>query len=65
MRHYDLQMKSIELTAANVKSYDCVIIATHHSAYDWQWIADNAGLLVDTRDALRQVKGRRDHIVQA
>ena len=27
--------------------------------------ADNAGLIVDTRNALRNVKGRRDHIVSA
>jgi UDP-N-acetyl-D-glucosamine dehydrogenase len=65
MRHYDLQMKSIELTEQNVKSYNCLLIATHHSAYDWQWIADNGKLIVDTRNALRDVKGKRDHIVQA
>jgi UDP-N-acetyl-D-glucosamine dehydrogenase len=65
MRHYDLQMKSIELTAENVKSYDCLLIATHHSAYDWQWIADHGKLIVDTRNALRGVKGSREHIVQA
>lgn len=65
MRHHDLQMKSIELTAQNVKAYDCVLIATHHSSYDWQWIADNGKLIVDTRNALRDVKGSRSHIVQA
>ncbi len=65
MRHHDLQMKSIELTKENIAAYDCVLIATHHAAYDWQWIADNAKLLVDTRNALRGTKGRRDHIVSA
>src|SRR3954464_768628 len=34
MRHYDLQMKSIELSPTSLASYDCVLIATHHSAYD-------------------------------
>jgi hypothetical protein len=28
-------------------------------------IADNAKLIVDTRNALRNVKGKRDHIVSA
>jgi UDP-N-acetyl-D-glucosamine dehydrogenase len=65
MRHHDLQMASIELSPAKLKGYDCVLIATHHSAYDWQMIADNAKLIVDTRNALRAVKGRRDHIVGA
>jgi len=65
MRHHDLQMTSIDLTPANLKAYDCVLIATHHSAYDWQLIADNSQLIVDTRNAMREVKGRRDHIVAA
>src|SRR5688572_5089034 len=65
MRHHDLQMKSIELTPAKLKEYDCVLIATHHAVYDWQMIADNAKLIVDTRNATRNVKGRHDHIVRA
>jgi UDP-N-acetyl-D-glucosamine dehydrogenase len=65
MRHHDLQMKSIELSPQALKGYDCVLIATHHAAYDWQQVADNAVLIVDTRNALRRVTGRREHIVQA
>jgi UDP-N-acetyl-D-glucosamine dehydrogenase len=65
MRHHDLQMRSIELTPEALKCYDCVLIATHHAAYDWQMIADHAKLIVDTRNATRSVKGKRTHIVQA
>jgi UDP-N-acetyl-D-glucosamine dehydrogenase len=65
MRHYDLQMKSVPLNADTIRDYDCVLVATHHCAYDWQWIADHAKLIVDTRGALRQVSGRREHIVSA
>jgi UDP-N-acetyl-D-glucosamine dehydrogenase len=66
MRNYgDLGMASVTLSAQSLKSYDCVIIATHHSAYDWQMIADNASLIVDTRNAMKDVKGKRDHIVGA
>jgi len=65
MRHHDLQMKSIDLKPQALKDYDCVLVATHHQAYDWQSIADNAKLIVDTRNALRNVKGRRDHIISA
>ena len=65
MRNYDLQMKSIKLTPEALKSYDCVLIATHHQAYDWQMVSDNAKLIVDTRNALRNVKGKRDHVVMA
>ena len=65
MRHYDLQMHSVPLTPPSLQSYDCVMIATHHAAYDWQMIAENAKLIVDTRGAMRNVKGKKDHIVQA
>jgi UDP-N-acetyl-D-glucosamine dehydrogenase len=65
MRHHDLQMQSIDLSPAALKGYDCVLIATHHAAYDWQMIADHAKLIVDTRNATRNVKGRQDHIVRA
>jgi len=65
MRRHDLQMKSVPLTAETVAKYDCVLIATNHSAYDWQWIADHAKLIVDTRGAMRHVKGSIEHIVPA
>jgi UDP-N-acetyl-D-glucosamine dehydrogenase len=65
MRHHNLQMKSIELSPTNLAGYDCVIVATHHSAYDWQQVADHAKLIVDTRNALRDVTGKREHIVKA
>jgi len=65
MRHYDLQMHSVPLTPQSLQSYDCVMIATHHAAYDWQMVAENAKLIIDTRGAMRNVKGKRDHIVQA
>ena len=65
MRHHDLHMSSVALTQESIKSYDCVLIATHHAAYDWQMIADNAKLIIDTRNATRSVKGKRDHIIGA
>ena len=65
MRHHDLHMKSVELSPASLKTYDCVLVATHHQAYDWQMIADNAKLVVDTRGALRNLTGSRENIVRA
>jgi UDP-N-acetyl-D-glucosamine dehydrogenase len=66
MRHWgDLGKKSVELTAESLKKYDCVLIATNHKAYDWQFIADHGKLIVDTRNAMANVKGPRGHIVKA
>ncbi|MCX5662176.1 MAG: nucleotide sugar dehydrogenase [Planctomycetota bacterium] len=65
MREHDLGMTSVPLTPETLKTYDCVLIATHHAAYDWQMVADHAKLVIDTRGAMRGVKGRKDHIVGA
>ncbi|GJM18320.1 MAG: UDP-N-acetyl-D-glucosamine dehydrogenase [Phycisphaeraceae bacterium] len=65
MRRYDLKMESVELTPDALAAYDAVVVSTHHAAYDWQMVADHARLIVDTRDALRNVNGKRDHIVMA
>lgn len=51
MRMYDLKKSSVPLTAENLKHYDCVIIATDHSCYDYQFILNHASLVVDTRNA--------------
>ncbi len=52
--------KSTNLTAGLLKKVDLVVILTNHSAYDYQWIVDNAKAVFDTRNATRQVKrGRR------
>jgi UDP-N-acetyl-D-glucosamine dehydrogenase len=65
MRKYDLRMASVEFTPSELARYDAVVVSTHHSAYDWQLVADHAKLVIDTRNALKGVSGRRDHIVPA
>jgi UDP-N-acetyl-D-glucosamine dehydrogenase len=51
-------LESIDLTEASLASYDCVIVATHHSAYDWPWVAQHARLVVDCRGVMRGIEGR-------
>jgi UDP-N-acetyl-D-glucosamine dehydrogenase len=65
MRKHDLQMTSVPLNSQTLQSYDCVLISTNHSAYDWQMIAEHSKLIVDTRGVMRGVKGRKDHIMSA
>ncbi|MEO6965921.1 MAG: nucleotide sugar dehydrogenase, partial [Acidobacteriaceae bacterium] len=52
-RHYDLNMASVPLDS--IGEYDCVLIATDHSDYDYEQIARDSQLLVDTRNATRRV----------
>jgi UDP-N-acetyl-D-glucosamine dehydrogenase len=53
VRRHDLKMASVTLTPENLKRYDCVLVSTHHAAFDWATVAKHAALVVDTRDALR------------
>ena len=64
MRHYDYaKMRSVDLTPKALSAYDCVLIATDHSSYDYDSIAEHSKLVVDTRNATRRVKQHRDKIV--
>jgi UDP-N-acetyl-D-glucosamine dehydrogenase len=66
MRHWPhLNMASSALTAEYLAGQDCVLIATDHSAYDYQFIARHAGLVVDTRNATKYVRGGRGTVVRA
>src|SRR6202050_696888 len=64
MRHYDYSnMKSVELSPERLASYDCVLIATDHTSYDYEAIVRNSKLVVDTRNATRHVKQTREKVV--
>ena len=66
MRHYDVPaMDSQELTPAWLESLDCVLIATDHSAYDYESIVKHAKLVVDTRNATANVVAGREKICKA
>lgn len=64
-RQHDLRMTSKKLSAAMLKTYDCVLIATDHTSYDYNQIVKNAKLIVDTRNATAHVKTGRNKIVKA
>jgi UDP-N-acetyl-D-glucosamine dehydrogenase len=53
-RKYDLQMKCTPLE--NLGQYDCVLIVTDHSDYDYARIVRESQLVVDTRNATRALK---------
>jgi UDP-N-acetyl-D-glucosamine dehydrogenase len=58
-RKYDLQMKSTPLD--HLEQYDCVLIVTDHSSYDYADIVRRSQLVVDTRNATQGI--RADNVV--
>ncbi len=59
-RHYDLDMTCASLD--RVGEYDCVLIVTDHSDYDYPRIVEQARLVVDSRNATRGIAAA--HVVQ-
>jgi UDP-N-acetyl-D-glucosamine dehydrogenase len=56
-RKYDLQLKCAELK--DLSQYDCVLIVTDHSDYDYGRIVQEAQLVVDTRNATRGIQSSK------
>ena len=52
-----LKMDSVNLTKENISTSDCVVIVTDHTTLDYRLIVENASLIVDTRNVLKQFKG--------
>ena len=52
-RKYDLQMQRAAMD--NLGQYDCVLIVTDHSEYDYRKIVKESRLVVDTRNATRGI----------
>ena len=53
MRHFKVEKTSVPLTAEGLASYDCVLVATDHSAYDPKFILEHSRLIVDTRNLFK------------
>src|SRR6202047_1472734 len=64
LRHYNFQgMRSVPIDGKSLAGYDCVLIATDHSSYDYPMIVESSQLVVDTRNATRRIARNRNKIV--
>jgi len=48
-RAYQFNLASVQITAESISSFDCVLIATNHDAFDYTLIQRHAQLILDTR----------------
>ena len=66
MRHHNVpDMDSTPLTPEFLASQDVVLIATDHSAYDYDFIVQHSSLVLDTRNATKNVTVGREKIFKA
>jgi UDP-N-acetyl-D-glucosamine dehydrogenase len=57
-------LQSVELTTAVIASQDCIIILTDHGAYDFRRIVAASKLVVDTRNATKDLQEFKDKIIK-
>jgi len=48
----DTKLVSNDLTPSRLEAADCVVVVTDHAAFDFGSVAQHAGLVVDTRNAM-------------
>ena len=66
MRSFDVpEMESSEMTAEYLAGLDCALIATDHSAFDYEFLVRHSQLIVDTRNATQHVREGRSKIWKA
>ena len=56
--HGDTMQSLPELTADALQTYDLVIVTTMHSNVDYDFVAEHAQLILDTKNAMKDVKNR-------
>lgn len=65
MRKHQIDLKSVALTAEEIKAADCVLIVTDHDRVDYDLVGREASLIVDTRNAMGNVKVTNARVVKA
>jgi UDP-N-acetyl-D-glucosamine dehydrogenase len=58
-------MESLPLNEQTLKAQDVVLIATDHTKVDYAWVVQNSSLVLDTRNATRNVRVGLDKVVRA
>jgi UDP-N-acetyl-D-glucosamine dehydrogenase len=57
-------LESVALTPELLAACACVVVHTDHAGFDYEWIVRHAGLILDTRNATRDVKAGREKVVR-
>ncbi len=53
-----INMKNVPFDKKSFAAADCVVIVTDHSNVNYKFIAENSGLIVDTRNVMKNIKSR-------
>ena len=53
-----IDLKCVKFNQKTLKSFDCVVVVTDHSNIDYKFLARHSKIVIDTRNALKDVKSR-------
>lgn len=53
-RDYHFNLESVQLSADNIRQYDCLVLATDHDRFEYGALQEHAALIVDTRGRLTE-----------
>ncbi|PID56121.1 UDP-N-acetyl-D-glucosamine dehydrogenase [candidate division KSB3 bacterium] len=59
-----MTLNSSELSSDFLKSMDCTVLVTDHSAFDYQWMVEHSQIFVDTRNVTKNISDPRDRVVK-
>lgn len=65
MRRYQIALSSVAIDAASLSTYDAAVVVTDHDAVDYELVAQQVPLVVDTRNVYKAGIARRGAIVKA
>ena len=58
-------LRTVDLEAETLQGFDCVVITTDHSGFDYAMIVEHGRSVVDTRNAIgRALKGAQPDVVR-
>lgn len=64
-RKYNFKKESVPISKANLSKYDLVLLSTDHDSFDYQLIANNSKLIIDTRNAFGRRKIFSERIIKS
>ena len=64
-RRYNYNLNSVDLSKESIQRYDLVVVSTDHTSFDYEMIADNAQLIIDTRNAFESKGIKNKNIFKA
>ena len=64
MRRYNFGLESVPLCAETLRAHDCSLIVTDHSCVDYRLVVTESPLVVDTRNATRNVRAGQAKVIR-